>query len=234
MEFAATLLLLISYGLACYLGWTQRTPIYLFAIVGGHLSALASPLWRGLYGVRYSLDLATVQTLPGQPVPLPVLIGAGWYYPLPALVVLYLYTTRWWFPGGLTGVLTYLVFLLYHLLLEALGLRTQTWAYSGVTLPFGFSAPLLSAMMSGLISYGLLYMLLATQRSTWPSMLLAVVPAPLVLSLLVHGLLGAPLWIARLLQGEPWAVAAGLISCLVLLGWAAQIITGGIRRLHTR
>jgi len=51
------------------------------------------------------------------------------------------------------------------------------------------------------------------------------------LSLLVHGLLGAPLWIALLLDGQPWVVLAGLFSTLLLLVWAGQIITSGIRRL---
>lgn len=231
MELAATLLLIVCYGLAGYLAWAQRTPIYLFALLAGHVGALASPLWRALYGVSYSLDLPAVQTLLGQPVPLPVLLGAGWYYTLPALVVFFLFSTRWWFPGALTGVLTYLIFLLYHLLIETLGLRTETWAYAGSDLPLGFSAPLLAAIMSSLISYGLLYTLLAVHRFAWPSMLLAILPSVLAVSLLVHGLLGAPLWLALLLEGQAWAVAAGLVTSVALLVWAGQIITGGISRL---
>jgi hypothetical protein len=231
LQFAAILLLLACYGLAAYLGWLQRTPLYLFAIFAGHLASLASPLWRALYDVTYSADLATMQTFFAQSVPVAVLLGSGWYYPLPALIVFYLYTTRWWFPGALTGVLTFLVFLLYHLLIETAGLRTQTWAYSGAPLPLDFSKPLLSALMAGVISYGLLYVILAAHRSSWQGMLLTLLPAPLLLSLLVHGLLGAPLWAALLLDGQSWAVLAGLLSTLVLLGWAAQIITGGIRRL---
>jgi hypothetical protein len=231
MVFATALLLIICYGLAAYLGWLQRTPIYLFAIAAGHLSALASPLWRLLYGIQYNPAFGTVEMILGQAVPLPVVLGAGWYYPLPALLVFYLASTRWWFPGALTGILTYLVFLLYHLLIETMGLRTQTWAYELMVLPLDLTTPLLAAIMSGLISYGLLYVLLAVGRSTWPSMLLAILPAPLLLSLLVHGLLGAPLWIALLLDGEAWAVLAGLLSTLVLLVWAAQIITAGIKRL---
>ncbi len=231
MELAATLLLIVCYGLGAYLAWAQRTPLYLFAILAGHIGALASPLWRVLYGVSYNLDLPTVQTLLGQPVPLPVLLGAGWYYTMPALVVFFLFTTRWWFPGALTGVLTYLIFLLYHLLIETLGLRTQTWAYNGSSLPLGFSEPLLAAIMSGLISYGLLYVLLAVHRFAWPSMLFAVLPSVLLISLLIHGLLGAPLWLALLLDGQTWAIAAGLVTSVGLLAWAGQIVTGGISRL---
>jgi hypothetical protein len=231
MQFLAALLLIVCYGLAAYLGFMQRTPIYLFAIVAGHIGALASPLWSALYGIRYSLDLSTVRTLLDQAIPATVLIGAGWFYALPALVVFYLFSTRWWFPGALTGLLTYAVFLLYHLFVETLGLRTQLWVYSGSELPLNFSAPLLAALMSGLVSYGLLYVLLAVHRGTWVSMALAILPATLLLSLLVHGLLGAPLWIALLLDGAAWAVLAGFLSALVLLAWAVQIVTGGISRL---
>jgi hypothetical protein len=231
MLILATLLLIVCYGLAGYLGWMQRTPIYLITIVAGHLAATVSPLWRVLYAMTYSLDLGMVQTLLGQPVPLLVAIGSGWHYPLPALVVYYLYTARWWFPGALTGLLTLLVFLLYHLLIETIGLRTQIWVYSATELPLNFSKPLLAAIMAGLVSYGLLYAILSVQRSTWPSMLLALLPTPLLLSLLIHGLLGAPLWAALALGGAQWAVLAGLLSTLILLGWAAQIITGGIGRL---
>jgi hypothetical protein len=231
MELAATLLLIICYGLGGYLAWAQRTPLYLLALVAGHLGSLASPLWRVLYGVRYSLDLPTVETLLGQPVPLPVVLGSGWYYPLPALVVFFLFSTRWWFPGTVTGVLTYLIFLLYHLLIETIGLRTNTWSYFGLDLPLGFSAPLLAAIMAGLVSYGMLYTLLAVHRFAWGSLALAVLPSILALSLLVYGLLGAPLWIALLLEGEAWAVAVGMAVTLALLLWAGQIITGGIKRL---
>ena len=116
MQVLAALLLLVCYGLAGYLGYLQRTPLYLLTMVAGHIGALASPLWRVLYGIRYSLDMATVQTLLDQAIPTTVLLGAGWYYPLPALIVFYLYSTRWWFPGAVTGLLTYLIFVLYHLL----------------------------------------------------------------------------------------------------------------------
>jgi hypothetical protein len=172
-----------------------------------------------------------VQTLLGQPIPLSVILGSGWYYPLPALVVYYLYTARWWFPGALTGVLTLLVFLLYHLLIETVGLRTQAWTYGGAELPLDVSMPLLAAVMAGLVSYGLLYAILAVQRSNWQSMLLTLLPAPLLLSLLVHGLLGAPLWAALALDAPGWALIAGLVATVGLLAWAAQIITGGIGRL---
>lgn len=182
MELATTLLLILCYGLAAYLAWSDGTPIYLITLVAGHISSLVSPLWRVLYGINYDLNLIVVQTLLGQSVPLPVLIGAGWYYPLPALVVYYLYVTRWWFPTVLTGVMTYLALLLYYLLIESFGLRANIWAYSAVRMPPGFSTPLLAAIMAALIAYGLLYVVLLNHRSTWPSMLLVILPAPCCLA----------------------------------------------------
>lgn len=232
MTVAAVLLLVACYALAMYLTWAQRTPIYLLALVSGHLSAFASPLWQLLYNVRYSEALSAVRYLIGQPIPLPVLLGAGWFYPLPALLVFFLYRVRWWFPGTLTGLLTYFVFLLYHLLIEALGVRSSTWIYDGAALSFDLPPLLLSAIMAALISLGLLYTLISTWRYAGLSMLLAVLPATLLLSLIIHGLLGAPLWVALLLDAQPWAAAIGLLSSLALLGWAIQIMTYGFSRLE--
>ncbi|MEI7772985.1 MAG: hypothetical protein WCI67_23545 [Chloroflexales bacterium] len=232
METAAIALLIICYCAAGYLAWRQRSPIYLLAIVSGHLSALTSPLWRLLYGVSYGVSLDSVQATITQPAPASIILAAGWHYPLPALLVLYLYITRWWFPGGVTGILTYLIFLLYHLLIELVGLRAGLWSYRGAALPLGLPSPLLAAIMAGLVSYATLYMLLSTYRYAWLSMAFAVIPSVLLVSILVHGLLGAPLWIALALNGASWAVGFGTISALALLLWAIQIITGGIRRVE--
>ncbi|NNJ10126.1 hypothetical protein EKD04_007285 [Chloroflexales bacterium ZM16-3] len=232
MQTAAVILLILCYGAAGYLAWQQRTPIYLLALVAGHLSALSSPLWHLLYGVSYGISLDSVQAAIAQPVPTSLILAAGWHYPLPAMLVLYLYMTRWWFPGSITGILTYLIFLLYHLLIELVGLRASLWSYRDMALPLGLPSPLLSAIMAGLISYALLYVLLATYRYAWLSLALAVVPAALLISLLTHGLLGAPLWIALVLNGAPWAVGIGTVSALALLIWAIQIVTGGISRVE--
>jgi hypothetical protein len=232
METAAIVLLIICYGIAGYLGWRQRSPIYLLVIVAGHLSALASPLWRLLYGASYGVSLNSLQAAIAQPIPSWLILAAGWHYPLPAMLVLYLYVTRWWFPGRITGFLTYVIFLLYHLLIELVGMRASLWSYRATTLPLGLPSPLLAAIMAGLISYATLYILLSTYRYAWLSMAFAIIPSVLLVSLLIHGLLGAPLWIALVLNGASWAVGLGTISALALLLWAIQIITGGIRHVE--
>lgn len=232
MEIAAVFLTLLVYGAAGYLWYAQRTPIYVLAMLSGHVAVIASPLWRLLYGVSYSPSLEAVQAILGQPIPFAAVVAAGWFYPLPALAVLFLYFTRWWFPGQITALLTFFVFLLYHLLIESLGLRASLWTYSGPALPFGVSSPVLAAIMSGLVSLALLYVLLISYRSAWVSMALAVVPATLLISLIVHGLLGAPLWVTLRLGGASWAVALGLASALALLAWAVHIVTAGLGRVE--
>lgn len=233
MEIAAAFLTLLFYGAAGYLWYQQRTPVYVLAMLSGHVAVVASPLWRLLYGVSYSPSLDAVQAILGQPIPFAAVVASSWFYPLPALVVLYLYFTRWWFPGQLTALLTFFVFLLYHLLIESLGLRASLWSYSAPALPFGISSPVLSAVMSGLVSLALLYVLLISYRSAWVSMALAVVPATLLLSLIVHGLLGAPLWITLRLDGAGWALALGLASALGLIAWAVQIVTAGLGKVES-
>ncbi|PDW02867.1 hypothetical protein [Candidatus Viridilinea mediisalina] len=232
MEIVAILLLLICYGLAAYLAWLQRTPLYLLALGAGHLSALALPLWHMLYGARLSAGFEQAQQLLAQAIPMGVILGSGWYYPLPAIIVLLLWRTRWWFPGYLAGFITFFIFSLYHLVLETIGLRTRTWSYEAGLLPWGLTAPLLHAFMAAVISYGLLYVLLATNRFSWQSLLVLVLPAGLGLSLLVHGLLGAPFWVALIVGGPAWMAQVGLFTSLALLLWASQIITSGFNRLQ--
>src|SRR4051794_21223690 len=99
MEGAVFLLTLVCYGLALYLWWQEKTPHYFVALVGGHLSALLSPLWAVVYGVIYDPSLEVLREVFGQPLYKVVVQAGAWYYPLPALLVLFLYQRRWWFPG---------------------------------------------------------------------------------------------------------------------------------------
>ncbi|MCU0492198.1 MAG: hypothetical protein MUD01_11450 [Chloroflexaceae bacterium] len=233
METGALLILLLCYGLAGYAWWRLHTPVYLFTLLSGHVSALASPLWSTLYAVAYNASLGRLGSLWGQPLLASQVLAAGWYYALPALLVLFLYQVRWWFPGYLSGLLTYAVFFLYHLVIETIGWRLQIWNYTGV-LPFNIPNTMLSALMSALVSLGLLYVLLAVYRYGWLVLLLSLLPTTLILSLLIHGVLGAPLWVSLLLpmaREQFWAVAMGTFSTLALLLWGIHIVTTGLRRV---
>jgi uncharacterized RDD family membrane protein YckC len=107
------------------------------------------------------------------------------------------------------------------------------WSYSGaVELPIGISHALLSTLMAALISLAFLYVLLLARRSSLPGLLLALLPAPLLLNLLVRGLLGAPLWISQRLDEPSWIITIGTLSTLGLLVWAIHIVARGLSRIE--
>ncbi len=232
MHIVAILLLLICYAAAGYLVWQQRNPIYLLTILAGHVAAILLPLWHLLYAGEARFSLGALWATISQWPPLTSILVAGWPHALPALIVLFLYLIRWWFPGGLTGVLTYGSFLFYHLLIELIGLQPGLWQLPYNPLPLRIPTSLLSALMAALVSYALLYLLLLVYRYAWTSMVLVLIPAILLLNLLIYGLLGAPIWIALTLDGVPWAVGLGTASALALFLWAIQIVTGGIQRME--
>lgn len=235
MQTAVVLLTLICYGVAAYLWWQEQTPHYLLCLLGGHVSALLSPLWVLLYGVTYHSTLGTLRDLFGQPLYRDVVVGAAWFYPLPALCVFFLYQRRWWFPGYITGLFTYILLLLYHLIVQALGTRFGVWRYTLATpYPFGLSPSFIAAVMAALVSLGLVYTLLLTQRYAWQSALIVLLPAPFVLSLLVHGLLGASLWVPLLLDAPLWATMIGLLATVALLLWAIHLGAWSLGRIDRR
>lgn len=232
MEAAVTLLTVVCYGLALYLWWLRRTPLYLFTILAGHIGSLATPLWSLLYGVHYASDMSPLASLFSLTWYKPVVVAAAWYYTLPVLIVFFLYGSHWWFSGYLTGLITYGVFFVYHLVLEIIGLRLDIWAYATTrSLPFGISSSILSVMMAALVSFGLLYLLLLVFRYAWLSLLLVIMPSVLLLAVIVRGLLGAPLWISLLFRDQSWAGDIGMISTLGLLIWGVHIIAWGLARV---
>lgn len=233
MEPAIILLTVGAYGLAAYLWWAERTPNYFVALLAGHIGSLPSPLWQRLYHFSYSAGFQPVALeLLGHSLPQIVLVAA-WTMMIPPLIVFWLYRHRWWFPGYLTGLLTYGLFVIYHFVVETIGVRAGWWSYEqAAPLPLGLSVTLLSALMNGLVSLGLVSLLILTRRYAWLSLLLLLVPMPLVMSLFVNGLLGAPLYTVLLLRGmlpnQGWAGAIGLVGTLGLVLWAAHIVASSI------
>ncbi len=232
MESAVSLLTVLCYGLALFLWWHRRTPIYLFTLIAGHIGALVSPIWSILYLGSFASDLSVLYEAGSIILYQPVVIGAAWFYSLPVLAVFYLHRSHWWFSGYPAGLMTFAIFFFYHLLLEIVGVRLDIWNYANVpALPFGISPGLLSIGMAALISLALLYVLLLFSHYAWTSMLMAVLPSVLVLSLLVRGLLGAPLWISILFQAESWAASIGMACTLGLLAWWLHITCWGLARV---
>ncbi len=229
------------YALAIFLWWRERAPSYFVALLAGHLAVLLSPFWQALYGFSYNEDFPTLYRLgavggiqalarlQAYGLPRPV-FQVAWSIMLAPLTIFYLYRHRWWFPSYLTSLLTFILFVLYHLLAEMIGLRQGWWIYSGGELPLGLGQPVLAALMNGLVSLGALAALLLTRRYALGSLLAILLPIPLALSLLVHGLLGAPLYTALLLQAQSWAGAIGLIGTLGLLASGVHIVASSLEQ----
>ncbi|KPV52681.1 hypothetical protein SE17_14020 [Kouleothrix aurantiaca] len=242
MEVGVVLLTVFVYGLAIFLWVREGSPNYVVGLLGGHLATLLSPFWQALYGFSYdptmaaiyrlSIDerLQSLTRLQEYALPRPVFIG-GWLNVLPALLVFYLYRHRWWFPGYVTNVLTFTLFVVYYMLIEVI-IQRQNWLlyHNSVLLPLGVPQLLLSAIMNGLVGLATLAAILLTRRYSLTSLLWIVMPIPFALSMLVHGLLGAPLYTALILQAQSWAGAIGLLGTLGLLLSGAHIIAGSLGR----
>lgn len=213
-----------AYALAFFLWYRERTPNYIVGLLAGHISSLPSPLWQELYRFSYSPQWTPLYTAFGNPLPRLVFIAA-WTWMIPPLVIFFLYRHHWWEPGYFIGLLTFVLFVVYYLIIETLGLRANWWRYDGVAaLPLGLRVTFLSALMNALVGLGTLSLLILTRRYAWLSLLLLLLPMPLILSLFVNGLLGAPLYTALLLQAQSWAGVIGLIGTLGLLLWGAHIV----------
>lgn len=232
MEVAVVLLTVLCYGLTIFLWWERRTPIFLFALLSGHIGALASPLWGLLYQSSYRANLAVLLSILDLPLPAVIFVASAWFYTLPGLLVFYLHSNRWWTPGYVVGLVTWGIFIFYHTIIESLGLRTGTWSYAQVgALPFGLSHALVSTLMAALISLLHLYGLLLIRRFSWPSMLLVLLPATLLASLFVRGVLGAPFWVVLIFSSGDWIVQVGVVCTLTLIIWAVHIVVHGLSRL---
>jgi hypothetical protein len=233
MAVIVVMLSLMCYALTIFLWWYMHRAVFFFALLAGHIGALASPLWLLLYDGTYRDNLSALTTIAGEPLLTVVVVAAAWYYTLPALVVVYLYDNRWWKPGYLNGLVTFGAFLLYHTILERVGMRLGFWSYTdSVALPFGFSNALISVIMAALISLAFLYALLLVHRHGTLSMLLTLLPALLVINLLVRGLLGAPFWVVLALNlTQEWVLLLGTVSALVLLLVAVHTVIRGLSRV---
>ena len=230
MEPGILLFTIGAFGVAGFLAWRDHQPHYLFALAAGQIATLLSPLWQRLYGFSYDPSLGALFSVLDRSLPTLVFL-AGWTLMLPPLAIFFLYQRRWWFSGYFTGALTFVLFTLYHVLVETIGVRAGWWGYAdNGALPFNISVTLLAGLMNGLVSLGGLAVLLITRHYAWPMLLAVVLPTPLLMSVLVHGLLGAPLYTVVLLRAQSWAAAIGMIGTLGLVLWGAHIIASELGR----
>ncbi len=230
MELGILLFTIGAFGVAGVLAWRDRHPHYLIALASGQIATFLSPLWQRLYGFSYDPSFSPLLSAFDRPLPTTIFL-AGWTLMLPPLAIFFLYQRRWWLSGYFTGALTFVLFTLYHILIETIGARAGWWQYAdGGVLPFDISVTVLAGLMNGLVSLGGLAMLLITRHYAWPMLLAVILPAPLLMSALVHGLLGAPLYTVLLLRAQSWAAAIGMIGTLGLILWGAHIIASELGR----
>lgn len=236
MEVGVILLTIGAYGLAVYQGLRERTALYVVALLAGQLSTLPSPIWQQLYQFSYQDGLTPVLTLFGRPLPLSVAL-AGWVMILPPLLVIALSRRRAWFTGYAAGLLLFALFLIFQILLEGIGTRANWWRYTGPALPLRMSSMALSAAMNALVSLGVLAAIQLNRHYTIGSLLLFLLPVPLLLRLLVDGLLGAPLYTVLLvnrflpeLAPQSWTGVIGVAGTLALLLGGVHVVAGTLAR----
>lgn len=235
MEIGLFILTLGVCGLAVFLGLRERTFIYLVALAAGSFATVATPLWQLLYRFSYHPQYPALLEFLEQPLPSIVAL-AGWTTMIPPLLVFYLARQRWWFGSYVTLVLTYILFVLYHLLIESIGTRAGWWSYGPLpALPFGLQPMLVAALMNGLTGLGILAILLLARHYALASLLVFVLPAPLILNVLVHGMLGAPLYTVIQLNAETgWTGALGLGGTLILTLWGVHILASTVTEQRGR
>jgi hypothetical protein len=236
MEIGVILLTLGAYGLAIYQGLRERTALYAVALLAGQISTLPSPLWQLLYQFQYQSFLTPLYIVFEHPLPRAIFL-AGWTALLPPLLVVVLTQRQRWAASYAAALLLFTLFLIYHLVIEAIGIRSVWWNYRSPSLPLGLSSDLLAAIMNALVSLGALAALQMTRRHTLFSLLIFVLPIPLLLRLLVHGLLGAPIFTVLLIRSflpelspESWADTIGTLGTIILLGWAVHLVAVTLAR----
>jgi hypothetical protein len=236
MELGVIILTIGVYGLAIYQGVRERTALYVVALLAGQLSTLASPIWQILYRFSYAGGGSALLTLFGRSLP-QIIALAGWTALLPALLVIAFSQRRFWFTSYPAALLLFAVFLIYHLVIETIGTQAGWWRYDGPVLPLRISGVVLAALMNTLVSLGTLAALQVTRHYTIGSLVMFLLPIPLLLRLLVHGLLGAPIFTVLLLRTympelatESWADMIGVVGSLALLGWGVHLVAGTLAR----
>ncbi len=154
-------------------------------------------------------------------LPWVILLGA-WLITLPPLVILFLIRQRLWFSGYLTSVMTFALFVLFYVLLETIGVGARLWLYGDrAMLPLDIPMTLFAGLSHGLVAFGVLAILIFTRHYSLMSQLIFLLPAPLIMSVVVHGMLGAPLYTILLLNAQSWAGIIGMAGSLGLLAAGA-------------
>lgn len=219
---------ILLFGTA--LGLWIRFGAYRYAVVlfAGLLTAAFDPLWQRLYGLTYPAN-ASAFMLWGRAVPQFAVMSASWLLILPAIITYFGGRRRWWPRHYLTGIIAFVAFILYHIIVQGLARRTGLWDYVNPTAStWGLGYNLLIAALSALISLLVYYMLVATRyyppETAAPTLIVGVVLTPL----LVYGILGAPYWLPQLTGQSSNIIRIGTIVMLLMVAWVAHLACWGM------
>jgi hypothetical protein len=222
------LITILIYAVAIVLLVRERSLRYLLMLAAGHITMLLTPIWQVLYGIE---PVGGGLSLPGGfEVPWALLIGGGPLLALPPLLLYYGLRHGWW-PRHYAAIwLSYAVFLIYFLLLEAILERSGTGLFSSAVIVEDTFVPaqLVQAILLAGVSLGMAYALVSTRHYA-----LEVAFAPLVLSGMVSaalflGILASPLWVSGLLDQRGLIVTSGALVSLLLVLWGVHLLASGL------
>ena len=226
-----TLFIVLAIGLfGTAIGLWIRFRVYRYAVVlaAGLLTIGFDPLWQRLYGLRY-LAGANDIGLWGRNIPQFAVISASWLLTLPAIIAYFGQRRRWWPRHYLTGIIAFVAFMLYHIILQGLARRTNIWAYTSIAASsWGLNYNLFIATLGALVTLLIYYVLTSTRsyppETAVPTLVLGVVLAPP----LVYGILGAPYWLPILINQSPNVVKIGAVVTLLMAIWVVHLACWGI------
>lgn len=222
------LITIVIYAVAMLLLVRERSLRYLLMLFAGHIAMLLTPIWQVLYGID---PVGNGLSLLGRyEVPWPLLVGGGPLLALPPLLLYYGLRHGWW-PRHYAAIwLSYAVFLIYFLLLEAVLERGGAGLFSNAVIVEDtfIPAPLVQAILLAGVSLGMAYALVSTRHYA-----LEVAVAPLLLSgvvaaLLFLGILASPLWVSGLLGQRGVLVTGGGLVSLLLVLWGVHLLASGL------
>ena len=223
---------IIVFGIA--IGLWIRFRVYRYAVVlaAGLLTIGFDALWQRLYGLAYRANANDV-VLWSRSIPQFAVIGASWLLTLPAIVAYFGQRRRWWPRHYLTGIIAFVAFMLYHIILQGVARRTGIWSYTSAAAgAWGLNYNLFMAALGALITLLIYYVLTSTRayppETAVPTLVLGVVLAPL----LVYGILAAPYWLPILINQSPNIVRIGAIVTLLMALWVVHLACWGIH--HSR
>jgi hypothetical protein len=216
MEPGIVVLTLCAYAIALIAGIRWRTASYLLILIASHAMVLPSLLWQRLYGFQYVL------AADGASIPTIVVLGA-WVALVPAIGIAALARRLAWVPRYVLALLTYLILIGYHVVLDGLGSGAGLWRET-VVAPAWMPAALPGAAAHALVGLVVWFALDGTRRYGTISKAMFLLPAPLLAALVVHGVVAAPRYITTLLALDDWWRAAGTAGATALCLWGAHIV----------